>query len=348
MTWEEACRILGVKETVSLEEIREQYRYKAQLLHPDKTIGKPEGVRKKAEEEFKLINQAYEFLINPLNDPLKHPPKLQISSTRIRFKDVEIGQKKSTTFQINNVGGAYTNIWMDNTPASWLSIIAFKSLGVDSELPMEVTIECTGIGEEGKRYSCGLLVKLENEKTQLKDEITLEIELLTKPKPIVQTPVEQITSQIAPTYQSEFSFKEFGTTFLGYALALFFGLGFIPLIWWDNAKPVSITIWGIYGVVALVMSIRKGISEGRKTVYISKPTTQSTGNPVPTNPAYTVGNDPNPSYATGMPVVANQFTLIYHKPSCEWARKIAKSNRIDTTKAEARKRGYRPCGVCRP
>jgi hypothetical protein len=345
MTWEEACRILGVKETVSLEEIREQYRYKAQLLHPDKTIGKPEGVRKKAEEEFKLINQAYEVLTNPLNNPLTHPPKLQISPTRIRFKDVEIGQKKSTTFQINNIGGAYTNIWMDNTPAPWLSITAFKSLGVEGELPMEVTIECTGIGEENKQYSCGLLVRLENEKTQLKDEIALEIEMLIKLKPAVQTPVEQIPSQITPTYQSEFSFGEFFTTLMGYIfIPVFTGLGFIPLIWWGKAKTVSFTIWGIYGVIALVMSIRKGIDEGKKIVHNRKPTTMhSPSYPVPPSSTTTTSS----SYG-GATLVANRFTMIYHRKSCEWARKISSHNRIYVTKDEARTRGYSPCRVCRP
>jgi hypothetical protein len=68
---------------------------------------------------------------------------------RIRFKDVEIGQRKTTTFQINNVGGIYTNIWIDNQPAPWLSVIAAKSTGAE-QLPLEVTIECNGVGEEGK------------------------------------------------------------------------------------------------------------------------------------------------------------------------------------------------------
>jgi curved DNA-binding protein CbpA len=137
MNWEEACTILGVKETASSEEIREQYLYKAQILHPDKTIGKPESIRKKAEEEFKLINQAYEFLKSPSNNPFNNPPKLKVEPPRIRFKDVEIGQKKSTTFQINNVGGAYTNIWIDNEPASWLLVTAAKSTSAE-QLPLNV------------------------------------------------------------------------------------------------------------------------------------------------------------------------------------------------------------------
>jgi len=45
MNWEEACQILGVPITATKDEIRAQYIYKAQLLHPDKTIGLPENVR---------------------------------------------------------------------------------------------------------------------------------------------------------------------------------------------------------------------------------------------------------------------------------------------------------------
>jgi hypothetical protein len=176
MDWEEACRILGVNPTASPEEIRQQWHYKAQLLHPDATIGKSESIRKKAEEEFKLVKQAYEFLINPLNNPFTNPPKLKISPKHIRFKDVEIGQKKTTSFEIDSIGGTYTNIWFETEPCPWLSVTSFKSTTTE-RLPAEVTIECTGIGDPGKQYSCKLPVRLENEKTKLKDEAILDIEL---------------------------------------------------------------------------------------------------------------------------------------------------------------------------
>jgi len=182
MDWGEACNILGVTKTASLEEIRQQYHYKAQLLHPDKTIGKPESIRKKAEEEFKLVSQVYQFLTNPLNNPFTNPPRLKISPKHIRFKDVSIGQKKTTSFEIDSIGGAYTNIWFEKEPCPWLSVTSFESTTAE-QLPMEVTIECTGIGEPGKQYSCKLPVRLENEKTKLKDEVVVDIELWTKAGP---------------------------------------------------------------------------------------------------------------------------------------------------------------------
>jgi predicted Zn-ribbon and HTH transcriptional regulator len=202
MDWEEACSILGIKPTASPEEVEHRYRYKARILHPDATVGKPDNIRKEAEEEFKLVNEAYQFLLNSANNPLINPPKLKISPKHIRFKDVDVGQKKTTAFEIDSVGGVYTNIWFETEPCPWLSVTSFEST-TSEQLPIKVTVECTGIGELGKQYSCKLPVRLENEKAKLKDEVVLDIELWTKarqsvsdicaakPKTIVQdlTPV---------------------------------------------------------------------------------------------------------------------------------------------------------------
>ena len=94
MNWEEACQILGVSITATKDEIRAQYIYKAQLLHPDKTIGLPENVRHKAEEELKSVNTAYNFLNDLKNKPQNNPIKLSVSPQRIRFKDVTPARKK--------------------------------------------------------------------------------------------------------------------------------------------------------------------------------------------------------------------------------------------------------------
>ena len=46
---------------------------------------------------------------------------------------------------------------------------------------------------------------------------------------------------------------------------------------------------------------------------------------------------------------ASSKSNIYHNPSCEWARKIYRQQlRVFSTEDEARRRGYRPCKVCRP
>jgi hypothetical protein len=179
MDWTQASQILGVTESASEDEMKEQYLYKAQLLHPDKNQDKPEAVRKKAESELALINQAYAFLSNPGNNPYKIPPQLIVEPMGIRFKDIKIGEKKTTTLIIRNAGGPYTSIWIDNSPAPWLTVAAVKSI-TSERLPLEVTLECTGLGEPDNAYFCDLLIKLENEKTQVVDTAVVKIELYTK------------------------------------------------------------------------------------------------------------------------------------------------------------------------
>jgi hypothetical protein len=179
MDWAEACRILGVPESATDTEIKEQYIYKAQLLHPDKNQDKPENIRKKAEAELALVNQAYSILSNPNNNPFKIPPKLVVEPMRIRFKDVNIGERKSTTLTIRNVGGPYSSVWIDNQPAPWLKVTSVKSITSD-RLPLEVTLESTGIGEPGQQYLCNLLIKLENETTHIVDQANVNVELNTQ------------------------------------------------------------------------------------------------------------------------------------------------------------------------
>lgn len=182
MTWEKACDILDVKPTASQKEIREQYFYWAQLLHPDKNLNKPEGVRKKAEEELKKKNEAYSFLIEPQNNPYSNPPRLNINITHVRFKDLEPGQTKRTSFEVKSIGGRYTKFSIDPPQVPWLYLTAARSL-TNEQLPLEITIEATGLGEAGQKDSCDLIIRLENEQTRLKDEATIKVELWMKTKP---------------------------------------------------------------------------------------------------------------------------------------------------------------------
>lgn len=177
MNWEEACQVLGVSVTSTASEIRAQYLYKAQLLHPDKTINLPENIRQKAEEELKRVNAAYSVLSDPRNNLQGKPPKLSVYPKQIRFKDLGPGQKKTTIIEIKSVGGEYTKFWMDDSPATWLKVIEAKSTTNDP-LPLEVTIEATGCG---KGAECSLPIRLENDKTKTKDETTLKIELQGSP-----------------------------------------------------------------------------------------------------------------------------------------------------------------------
>ena len=57
--------ILRVSSEASSEEITRNYRILVQLLHPDKHSQAPEAVRARAQEEMKLLNEAYDVLSDP-------------------------------------------------------------------------------------------------------------------------------------------------------------------------------------------------------------------------------------------------------------------------------------------
>ena len=58
-------KILGVEKTASDDEIKKSYRKLALKYHPDHQQGKSDDEKKRAEEHFKEINEAYEVLSNP-------------------------------------------------------------------------------------------------------------------------------------------------------------------------------------------------------------------------------------------------------------------------------------------
>jgi len=46
---------------------------------------------------------------------------------------------------------------------------------------------------------------------------------------------------------------------------------------------------------------------------------------------------------------ASKVSMKYHRPDCEWARKIPPANLvIFASKQEAEAQGYKPCKVCKP
>lgn len=182
MNWEEACQVIGVQSNASTSEIRAQYLYKAQLLHPDKNANSPLHVQQKAEEELKKVNAAYDFLRNPHNKPNTTPPRLEVKPTHIRF-NLDLNQKKVTTIRINSVGGLFTRFWMDDSPAPWLKVTEVKSLTKDP-LPMEVTLEATGIEISGGNTDCQLPIRVENENTHDVFETKTRIELKVNPSSV--------------------------------------------------------------------------------------------------------------------------------------------------------------------
>jgi DnaJ-domain-containing protein 1 len=190
--WEDYYQILGVDPNTSQEKIKEAYRYKAFILHPDRLRDLSKSVRHQAEEDFKKVNQAYEVLKDPQKrekynsewlrqkDKAKEgflpKPKPSVNPPNIRFINMTPGEIKRTSFIVRNLGGPYTKIWFSN-PDSWVRVVDWVSLSSDDELPLRVEIEVEG-KNWGKSYTEHIKVKLDEEETQV------VIEIQTKPKPV--------------------------------------------------------------------------------------------------------------------------------------------------------------------
>lgn len=99
--------ILGVEETADLEEIKKAYRLKALKYHPDRVV---EHLKKRSEEIFKQISEAYQVLSDPekrkqYDEELKNlrasqsfdqadysgNPALQVDKAHFEFKNLKRG-----------------------------------------------------------------------------------------------------------------------------------------------------------------------------------------------------------------------------------------------------------------
>jgi DnaJ-class molecular chaperone len=183
--------ILGVLQDASTQEIKEAYLYKVNILHPDRLEGMSDRIRIKAEEELKLINEAYSVLSNPakrrqydikifgrpfVNIPQKNgsdkPPKPEIYPKIMRFKNGLPYVKQKGSFFVRNIGGYFSKVLISNPP-SWVTGINTFPLQNDGKMPMRVDIEVMGI-QWGKKYSTGVVVRLDDAEAIVKIELQME------------------------------------------------------------------------------------------------------------------------------------------------------------------------------
>ncbi len=253
--WEDYYEILGVSPDSTTEKVKETYRYKVNILHPDRLMGAPESVRRRAEEDLKRVNQAYEVLRDPQKRQEYHSewvkqrtkaketfipePKPTVDPPHIRFSNVEPGEIKRASFIIRNVGGPYSKIWFSN-PDSWVRVVRWASLSRSDELPLEIEIEAEG-EDWGKSYLEYIRVKLDEEETQVR------IELRTKPEParekvaVTGIPKTRPTpSPPPPPVSPRRGFPTWGKWFIGLAVLGLMGI-LIGQFWPSDTHTSSST-----------------------------------------------------------------------------------------------------------
>ena len=184
--FENYYEILGVKPKATFDEIKKAYRDKSWIFAVDRMKGAPESAQKKAEEEQKKINRAFEtFRDNRVkydkklqewteakknttrnaNSAAYGKPKPIIDPPGIVFKNIKLGETKKTSFLIINTGGSYSKIHISN-PDSWLKILDWHSISKSDELPLKVNIIAQA-DNSGKKRSENIYVTLDDVQTHI-------------------------------------------------------------------------------------------------------------------------------------------------------------------------------------
>lgn len=110
---EKACSMLGISTSASNEEINKAYKKLAMKWHPDKWAGKPEAERKAAEEKFKEIGEAKDYLdknhgedsYSHKLDEYKSEAKQKITKwiSEQKVRDEELGEWKDYEKNIDKI-----------------------------------------------------------------------------------------------------------------------------------------------------------------------------------------------------------------------------------------------------
>ncbi len=188
---EDYYEILGVHPNADAAQIKEAYVYKVNIYHPDRLQAVSDRIRRKAEEDLKKVNIAYEMLSNPerrrqydvkrsgsihtsrelQKTKQAQKPQPEVYPKIIRFKDVLPYVKQKDTFFIRNVGGPYSKVLIGKTP-EWIKIVETVPLQRDGKLPMRVEIEAIGI-KWGEVCSSEISVRLDETEAKVKVELNV-------------------------------------------------------------------------------------------------------------------------------------------------------------------------------
>lgn len=195
-------KILGVDPSADINEIKDAYLYKINILHPDRLAHMSERIQKRAEEDIKLVNIAYGVLSDKnkkyiydrqlfgQKETLSYPsttsekstdprativgkkPKIEIFPKKIVIKNGLPFVAQKVAYYIKNSGGPYSQMLISRELPSWLKISYTKSLYQGSKLPMQVGIEATGI-HWGKTYKSEIIARLDDSEKGVKVELRM-------------------------------------------------------------------------------------------------------------------------------------------------------------------------------
>lgn len=179
MRWRDYYQALGVPTSATPEEIKSAFNAKARFCHPDAVRDRKEEVQRKADEEFKLLNEANEVLSDPdarkeydraysatIGTPGASPPYaadgLRVEPTELVGNGIRPGDAVTLAFTLYGPSSVAAGSGLDLVAAdSWLVVLECRSeqLGTDP-LPAEVSVDlATSHLEPGETYYGSLVVR---------------------------------------------------------------------------------------------------------------------------------------------------------------------------------------------
>ncbi|MDD5093742.1 MAG: J domain-containing protein [Dehalococcoidia bacterium] len=189
-------QILGIKLDATSVQIKEAYRYKAVILHPDRLASMPDKFRARAEEDLKKVNAAYEILSDPnkrqqydrimeaqtpenqssrqaprpcsaSDIPAHGHPRYEVYPKHINLNNALVNVPEHGAFFVESSNGPFTNVCLASSKP-WLKVIRTTALGSGgSSSVMRVDIE--GIGYEWNQNYAGVItVKLDRMQAEVK------------------------------------------------------------------------------------------------------------------------------------------------------------------------------------
>lgn len=236
--FEDYYAILGTHRGATAKDIKKAYFDKCFILHPDRLQGAPESAKKLAEQELVRVNKVYEILGNTGKRQAydiewvahKDKPRPVVEPSKIHFKNMKPGEKKTASFTVRNDGGPYNNISIPN-PDTWVRLTKWHSVSNTDELPLQVNIEVEA-PLKGKIFNESINVKLDDEEfhlpimMQIRNEILHPFGRLFKKKNKVKSKTEKRIGNLSNWIK--LLLLIFALTIIGLGISLFLG-NFIPL-----------------------------------------------------------------------------------------------------------------------